>query len=90
MGFKQKHGVFRHVTGQPLLCEQSFDAEGDAEAFARTIDGSIVLSFAEYRPSYEEREASREGTFVRRDEPAAEDAPVNAESSEKPRSRRRA
>lgn len=67
MGFKQKYGVFRHVVGQPLLCERSFDAQKDAEEFARNIDGSVVLSYDEFRPSYEERQESKENTFYRRD-----------------------
>lgn len=67
MGFKHKFGVFRHVVGQPLICEQSFTEREDADEFARNIDGSVVLSFEEFRPSYAERQASKENTFYRRD-----------------------
>lgn len=68
MGFKQKYGVFRHVVGQPLMCEQAFPERVDADDFARTIDGAVVLRFDEFRPSYEDRQASRENTFYRRDD----------------------
>ena len=91
MGFKQKYGVFRHIVGQPLLCEQSFSAVEDAEAHARGFDGSVVLAFDEFRPSYEERQASREDTFSRREDAAPVDEVVDVSVVEKkPRGARRA
>lgn len=89
MGFKQKYGVFRHIVGQPLLCEHSFTERADAEARARSIDGSIVLSFAEFRPSYEERQASREGTDYRREDAPDDETAVAAVAGKSPRGARR-
>lgn len=69
MGFQRKIGVFRHVVGQPLLCERYFEEDERAEAkeFCKNFAMPILMSFELFSPDFDERAESRDGTGYKPD-----------------------
>jgi hypothetical protein len=65
MAFVKKLGVFRHVVGQPLICERYFeeDEREYAEEFAKNFDMAVLMPFELQTLGFEERQESKNNTF---------------------------